>query len=52
MTVFGIYVQELTHKEVDGSTRKEKIVSLGHVNDFESNEKTKRHLKFDRVTLG
>lgn len=42
---FGIYVLELTHQEADGSTRKEKIVSLGHVSDFEEREKTKRHLK-------
>jgi hypothetical protein len=28
---FGIYVLELTHQKVDGSTRKEKIASLGHV---------------------
>ncbi|HEY9661979.1 MAG TPA: hypothetical protein V6C65_26280 [Allocoleopsis sp.] len=41
---FGIYVLELTHQEADGTTRKEKIASLGHVNDFEENG-TKRHLK-------
>lgn len=40
---FGIYVLELTHKNEDGTTWKEKIASLGHVSDYEEREK-KRHL--------
>lgn len=39
---FGIYVLDLVDTLPDGTKTKERIASLGHIGDYESNEQAKR----------